>query len=326
MPYNQSSDQQLTDMIASLIGNQGQPQQSGMGEKALSLGYGLTKSVRRLPAEEGGGVQIPLVPTLVNAILGGTEIRQQKAQLANQQLDQKLKALSVLTTIASLKGQMLTQQREEENQAFQESKSRTVNPVRIDGLEPGQPVNFNPYTGEQQQTPTRATRSGVAFVEGNPPQAGAFNADQLLGKFESIAKPFATVRDFYDRIEVSAKDPSAAGDLSVIFGYMKMLDPASTVREGEQATAAQATGVPSQILNLYNKVVSGEKLNPNQRQDFLTKSRVLFKSAQENFLKDSEEIKRIARVSRINPELVTRSITSQAQQEAIAEARRRGLI
>lgn len=320
-------DQQLTDAIASLIGNQGQSNQGGgMGQNLLALGYGLTKSTRRLPEDQGGGVQIPLIPTLVNAIVGGTEMRKQRQELANQQLDNKLKALNFITNLAQLKGSMMTQQREEENQAFQESKARTANPVRIDQLQPGQDVNFNPYSGEQQSSPTRATRSGVAFIEGGPPTAGAFTADQLFGRFENLSKPFATVRDFYDRLESSAKDPSAAGDLSVIFSYMKILDPSSTVREGEQATAAQATGVPSGILNLYNKVTTGEKLNPSQRQDFVYKSRVLFKSAQENFLRDSEEVRKIARLSRINPDLVTRPITSQAQQDAIAEARRRGLI
>ena len=38
---------------------------------------------------------------------------------------------------------------------------------------------------------------------------------------------------------------NAAGDMALIFSYMKMLDPNSTVREGEYATAEAAAGVPA---------------------------------------------------------------------------------
>jgi len=72
----------------------------------------------------------------------------------------------------------------------------------------------------------------------------------------------------YRKIASAAENPSAAGDLSLIFGYMKMLDPGSTVREGEFATAQNATGVPERVLNSYNRVMSGERLSKVQRGDF----------------------------------------------------------
>lgn len=72
----------------------------------------------------------------------------------------------------------------------------------------------------------------------------------------------------YRKIASAANNPSAAGDLSLIFGYMKMLDPGSTVREGEFATAQNATGVPERVLNSYNRVMSGERLSETQRSDF----------------------------------------------------------
>ena len=70
----------------------------------------------------------------------------------------------------------------------------------------------------------------------------------------------------YQKI-ITAAD-NAAGDMSLIFQYMKLLDPGSTVREGEFANAQQATGVSGNILNLYNQALSGRRLNPQQRQDF----------------------------------------------------------
>jgi hypothetical protein len=61
---------------------------------------------------------------------------------------------------------------------------------------------------------------------------------------------------------------NASGDLGMIFAYMKLLDPSSTVREGEFANAQNATGVPARILNLYNQAISGQRLNPQQRSEF----------------------------------------------------------
>ena len=58
-----------------------------------------------------------------------------------------------------------------------------------------------------------------------------------------------------DKLLVGSKDPSAAGDLAMIFTYMKILDPTSVVREGEQATAQNAAGTPERIKNIYNRVI-----------------------------------------------------------------------
>lgn len=78
------------------------------------------------------------------------------------------------------------------------------------------------------------------------------------------------------KIVTAAKDPTAAGDMGVIFGFMKMQDPQSTVREGEYATAQNAAGVPDRIINAYNNAKNGIKLAPDQRADFVNQARKLY--------------------------------------------------
>jgi hypothetical protein len=96
-----------------------------------------------------------------------------------------------------------------------------------------------------------------------------------------------TVKDFglqtqaYQRVLNSAKDPSPAGDLALIFNYMKVLDPGSTVREGEFATAQNSGSIPEQIWAQYNKAMTGERLVPEIRQDFVKRAGDLFKGAAE---------------------------------------------
>ncbi len=91
-------------------------------------------------------------------------------------------------------------------------------------------------------------------------------------EFSGQSKDYRSVRTAFSKVQETAKNPSAAGDLALIFNYMKMLDPGSVVREGEFATAQSAAGVPTQVRNVYNRLVSGERLAPEQRQDFLNQA------------------------------------------------------
>lgn len=80
---------------------------------------------------------------------------------------------------------------------------------------------------------------------------------------------------------VMSTTDNAAGDVSLIYAYIKMLDPGSAVREGEIATAQNTAGIPEQIVNLYNKALSGRRLSSEQRQGFKNQSQKIFEVYQE---------------------------------------------
>lgn len=101
---------------------------------------------------------------------------------------------------------------------------------------------------------------------------------KLRDDFVKSSDDFVKVRDAFAKINSAAETPSAAGDLAMIFNFMKLLDPGSTVREGEQATARNARGVPEAVTSVYNRLLRGESLGANQRQDFLSQSRKIFQS------------------------------------------------
>jgi len=100
----------------------------------------------------------------------------------------------------------------------------------------------------------------------------------MAKQFQTESQNFVQVRDAFGRIAAAAQQPSAFGDLALLTGYMKMIDPSTGVREGEFANAQNAAGIPDRIRNLYNRAVSGERLNPQQRQDLLNQSEALFHS------------------------------------------------
>ena len=119
----------------------------------------------------------------------------------------------------------------------------------------------------------------------------------LRKEFSSLSKDYRTARDAYARVQASASDPSAAGDLALVFNYMKVLDPLSVVREGEFATAQNASGVPERVRNVWNRALSGERLGPEQRADFVDRAGKLFAA------QDSQHTKLVDQFSGIGSRL-----------------------
>ena len=87
-------------------------------------------------------------------------------------------------------------------------------------------------------------------------------------EFDALSKDFRIIRDSFGRLKAAALDPSGAGDIALIFNFMKILDPSSVVRESEFATAENAASVPIAIRNMWNKALTGERIKFN-RADFI---------------------------------------------------------
>jgi hypothetical protein len=102
------------------------------------------------------------------------------------------------------------------------------------------------------------------------------NEAKVRGEYTGQLKEFVNVRDAFGRVAAAAEDPSAAGDLALIFNYMKMLDPGSVVREQEFANAQNAASVPERVRAAYNNALRGERLTDATRGDFLDRAGRLF--------------------------------------------------
>ena len=77
-------------------------------------------------------------------------------------------------------------------------------------------------------------------------------------------------------------EPSGAGDMALVFSFMKMLDPGSVVREGEFKTAA---GMNPQYLYLarkWNKFMKGEMFTRRDRLTFMNEVNRMLKAKVED--------------------------------------------
>lgn len=142
-----------------------------------------------------------------------------------------------------------------------------------------------------------------SFDEPNP-DAGLPDASaegQFRREFNSLTKDFRAVHESYNRI--TATDTSTpAGQMGLIFQYMKMLDPGSTVREGEYATAQNTTGVPGQVLNAYNRALEGKFLTPVQITDFESQAENLYNRAASLYGQKVNDYRRLAGEYNFSPD------------------------
>jgi len=113
-------------------------------------------------------------------------------------------------------------------------------------------------------------------------------AESFRRNYETESKEWRTIAPAYGRVVAAYEEavkgensgrPSPSADISLVFSFMKMLDPNSVVRESEYATAENARGVPESIRAAYNKLISGTRLTASQRADFVSQAYAQVQSA-----------------------------------------------
>lgn len=248
-------------------------------------------------------------------------------RLMPEAMSGKPEALNQLMAINPQAGmqvqQNLMMQKQQAQQSIQQGIQNKIEAAKAGGTldEQGNfvpsPDNSKPIIlGEGQRLIDPKTFKVLAENEKDiDPQEAMTQAGNLRRELSNQSTSFQTQDDAYGRVLASATDPSAAGDLALIFNYMKVLDPGSTVREGEFATAEQAAGVPSRVLNLYNKVVQGERLPENQRGDFVKRSRYLYQSAAEKQISREGYYKDLATKYKIDPSDVVQGLVNMRDKE-----------
>ena len=219
-----------------------------------------------------------------------------------------------------------------------------IDPRTNEKIYPGDPRASEPAFNKETQFPTTTTRtpsrSTVGGTTGTTGSGGEFSMLQLLLGMQAVNKgqpasafnilknpeptgakqstalrkefrqetndiQFKKVRSSYQT--VAASKETAAGDLSMIFAFMKILDPGSVVRESEFKTAESAqrlidrTGIPltaDRAVRLYK----GERLSPNARQDFQSQAALLYNERVKQQQEINDFYSELARDAGLNPQ------------------------
>ena len=172
------------------------------------------------------------------------------------------------------------------------------------------------FTGQTDIGKLIADQAAIVNQFGeNSPQALAIN--ELIGSMESGEKPnLKDVSTFRKEFTALSKDfitmsnavkkvntslDTGAGDVALIFNYMKILDPNSVVRETEFATAENTAGIPTRVMKAYNKALTGERLTNEMRDNFKEAANILFQGAADTQINWENQYSKIAERQNFDP-------------------------
>lgn len=201
--------------------------------------------------------------------------------------------------------------------------------------------DFNPsdFTVESWVRFVAGGRKNSKVLVPRPPEAEstletdkfvATQEERLRNAFRSDAKPFRNVADklrtfvgafrhsstgvggiapdllsLIESMPRSAELPSSPmSDVAMIFAFMKILDPESVVREGEQRTIANAKALDERIGRALARAMSGETMDPNQRADMLRTMQSLFSAKFQGYESIQTSYRELAQRNGLNPDNV----------------------
>lgn len=154
-----------------------------------------------------------------------------------------------------------------ENAAAEEDDWTNPEPVMIGGRKVMAQVNKR--TGAPRIVPGATP---IEPASGSDSDKSFERANTLRDEYNLQSKDYGTVKTAHETIKALGNKPSAAGDIALVTAYMRMVDPGSSVKEGEFANAENAGGVPTKVRARYNNLLNGERLTEEQRKDFVSQA------------------------------------------------------
>ena len=146
----------------------------------------------------------------------------------------------------------------------------------------------------------------AALKDGVDPAKKFEQEEKLRKEYQGRTKVYGELGSTYSNIESSAKAKTGPGDIALITGFMKMLDPGSVVRETEFATARDTAGLFDRLTNQAQKLASGQlfALDSKQRQEYVTLAKQYLDSAQAKAIEDKKALGIVVKNYKLNPENV----------------------
>lgn len=214
--------------------------------------------------------------------------------------------------------------------------------VRIEGRDfQTQNIQTQRQIAEQNRTETRAlaeqTRNAgtlpVGYQRGpngeatpipgvpvppNPADAQGFTqANALRDEFGKLTADFRVVQSAYENIRSAAKANDGAGDMSLLYSYVKLLDPTSVVRESEFATAAASGSFGERVQGAVNRIMSGARMPETLRDSFIREAKNLYGNQRKAHDSIADQYEGLAKRFNIDPDkVVTRFARPQEDEPA----------
>jgi hypothetical protein len=166
----------------------------------------------------------------------------------------------------------------------------------------------------------RLDESGKAVrIDGLPPDPAVLEAQANAGKqaqrqfeqentlrdeFQKLTGDFRIVQTSYENIRSAAKANDGAGDMSLLYNYVRLLDPTSVVRESEFAAAAASGSFGQRVQGAMERVLSGARMPETLRQSFIREGKNLYDNQLRSHDTVADQYEELARANGLEPKRV----------------------
>lgn len=130
--------------------------------------------------------------------------------------------------------------------------------------------------------------------------------EKLRKEFTARTKLYNNLIPTFNNIKSSADAKNGPGDIALITSFMKMLDPASVVRETEFATARDTAGLYDRLINKLSNLEDGTliSLESSQRQQYVSLAKQYLKSSQKQAIREKDSLGIVSRNYGLNDDNV----------------------
>jgi len=134
-----------------------------------------------------------------------------------------------------------------------------------------------------------------------------------------VVKDFNAANTGIKKIREAIQSPDQDGfnDMSLVFNFMKVLDPGSVVREGEYATAMKNASLLESMGVRLNRVMTGQQLSPDQRKKLASAAERQFNSNKSTYQNYKAEKSEIAKKSGLDSSKVITDFENEAQVNGV---------
>lgn len=255
-----------------------------------------------------------IVDARTSAVKAPVELRKSLADAEAAETDARVKFETATDDIAKAKALSLFEEAKYENERI---KSKFAERGAIADLEnkAAQLGLSKAQTGSAlAQTKKLGYESQKAALElevlkasgGLDPVKSFEQEERLRKEYQGRTKVYGELGTTYQNMQSSAAANTGPGDIALITGFMKMLDPGSVVRETEFATARDTAGLFESLKNQAVKLENGQLLglDSKQRNQYVNLAKKYLDSAQKKAGEDKNQLGIVVKNYKLNPENV----------------------
>jgi len=147
-----------------------------------------------------------------------------------------------------------------------------------------------------------AGKAPKVSVDLKDPTAVAMAGLRMQGDIRQDLKGPKDTATAYQTMYNAATNPTQKGDTTMLYTFFKVLDPQSTVREGEIEMIKQSRSIPEKFKGMALKLASGQTLLESERADLLNQAYQYVSNQQRGVTETIDMYKDYAKAFGLNPE------------------------